>query len=384
MNEDLTTQEEPQLTREELSRLARDGGPPLTRRERRLRERAVASGALIETDGGLVVAETTAAPEPASGPWDNGELEPPVVTSADVLAGKVPAATGLTRRQLREIAAQHEAQTIDTGDLESTVESDVVGDEPPEPEAEAPQEPVTPVTPTRVSTRVVASELQEKPEPPRSEPARQQTARRPVVHPQGATTGEYTGEFDQIRQAMADINAAPATPDELVPPQRRSVFEANVPAELAQPALEEAPEQETTAATDLTAVIDAPVVTDDLLPDFEPVAEPVEAAPFTPVETPTTPTPGDPDSGFPDWHTLTNLPAVPGDAPVEQRVPREIADGEERRGRTPLWLVVFQWIVISAVAVVLGLLVWYAITKGFGSGGADAIGVATPYFDLLT
>jgi len=401
VNEELPTPDQPQFSRDELAQLAREDGPPLTRRELRQRERALEMGALKRVDGQLVVAD----PQPTA-PVEEPVEEPPVVTSADVLAGKVSAASGLTRRQLRELAAMHEAETIDTGELESTVESEpFIEEDPVEPEPEP--EPAPPPAPQRVSTKVVASELGERPEPRPESPA-EQTARRPVVRPEGAQTGEYTGEFDQIRRAMADINAAPDTPPgargaepaepapaENAAPQRRSVFEAAIPQGLSEAAAQSAASPvEDTDAADWTAVIDTPVVTDDLLPDLEP-AEPAVAEP-EPAEAaedesaavegevlePTVPTPGDGNFDLPDWHTLTSLPAV--QEPGGSDEPEPLATQNERKGRTPMWLTLLQWIVIAVVAVVLGLLVWYAINRGFGSGSSEAAGIISPYFPLLT
>ena len=397
MNEELPTPDQPQFSRDELAQLAREDGPPLTRRELRQRERALETGALKRVEGRLEIAD----PQPAA-QVEKPVEEPPVVTSADVLAGKVSAASGLTRRQLRELAAMHEAETIDTGELESTVESEpFIEEDPVEPE------PAPPPAPQRVSTKVVASELGERPEPRPESPA-EQTARRPVVRPEGAQTGEYTGEFDQIRRAMADINAAPDTPPgargaepaepapaENAAPQRRSVFEAAIPQGLSEAAAQSAASPvEDTDAADWTAVIDTPVVTDDLLPDLEP-AEPAVAEPGSAEDTedeseaeesealaPAIPTPGDGNFDLPDWHTLTSLPAVQEPGGSEAQEP--IATQDERKGRTPMWLTLLQWIVIAVVAVVLGLLVWYAINRGFGSGSSEAAGIISPYFPLLT
>src|SRR5690625_880860 len=359
-------------------------------------------GALKRVDGQLVVAD----PQPTA-PVEEPVEEPPVVTSADVLAGKVSTTSGLTRRQLRELAAMHEAETIDTGELESTVESEpFIEEDPVEPEPEP--EPAPPPAPQRVSTKVVASELGERPEPRPESPA-EQTARRPVVRPEGAQTGEYTGEFDKVRRAMADINAAPHTPPgargaepadpapaENAAPQRRSVFEAAIPRGLSEAAAQSAASPvEDTDAADWTAVIDTPVVTDDLLPDLEP-AEPAltEPEPAEPEEDdegatgepeaaePSIPTPGDGNFDLPDLHTLTSLPAVEEPGGSEAQEP--LATQDERKGRTPMWLTVLQWIVIAVVAVVLGLLVWYAINRGFGSGSEDAAGIVLRHFPLLT
>jgi len=402
VNEELPTPDHPQFSPDELAELAREDGPPLTRRERRQRERALETGALKRVDGRLEIAD----PQPAAQVEKRAE-EPPVVTSADVLAGKVSADSGLTRRQLRELAAMHEADAVDTGELESTVESEPLQEQPAEPEPEAGPSPA-PLTPQRVSTKVVASELGERPEPRPESPA-EQTARRPVVRPEGAQTGEYTGEFDQIRRAMADINAAPDTPPsaggtetgdaapaENATPRRRSIFEAAIPQGLSEAAAQSAASPvEDTDAADWTAVIDTPVVTDDLLPDLEPaepaIAEPERAEPDEDDERvtgepeppdPTIPTPGDGSFDLPDWHTLTSLPAVGEPGGREAQEPRATQD--ERKGRTPMWLTLLQWIVIAVVAVVLGLLVWYAINRGFGSGSEDAAGIVSGHFPLLT
>jgi len=402
VNEELPTPDQPQFSRDELAKLAREDGPPLTRRELRQQERALETGALKRIDGRLEIAD----PQPAA-QVEKPVEEPPVVTSADVLAGKVSADSGLTRRQLRELAAMHEAEAVDTGELESTAESEPLEEQPIE-RGPGTGPPPAPVTPQRVSTKVVASELGERPEPRAESPA-EQTARRPVVRPEGAHTGEYTGEFDQIRRAMADINAAPdtppsargtetgdASPAENAAPKRRSIFEAAIPQGLSEAAAQSAASPvEDTDAADWTAVIDTPVVTDDLLPDLEP-AEPAltEPEPAEPEEDdegatgepeaaePSIPTPGDGNFDLPDWHTLTSLPAVEEPGGSEAQEP--LATQDERKGRTPMWLTVLQWIVIAVVAVVLGLLVWYAINRGFGSGSEDAAGIVLRHFPLLT
>src|SRR5699024_7196717 len=104
---------------------------------------------------------------------------------------------------------------------------------------------------------------------------------------------------------------------------------------------------EDTDAADWTAVIDTPVVTDDLLPDLEP-AEPAltEPEPAEPEEDdegatgepeaaePSIPTPGDGNFDLPDWHTLTSLPAVEEPGGSEAQEP--LATQDERKGRTPM------------------------------------------------
>ena len=313
--------------------------------------------------------------------------EPPLVTSADVLAGNVPAASGLTRRELREIAARElargsehaDAGDDDTGELEETLESTPVVSDPAE------SEQPTPVTPQRISTRVVASELDEQhiPKPPGAPGAR--PSRRPAVHPEGARTGEYTGEFDQIRQAMADINAAPDKfeADSPAPaggvPTRRSVFEAAVPEELADPDADGDSPLEDTNAADWRAVIEAPVVTDDLLPDLEPVEAAVPEADAPGTETLTEQP--DEESAVPDWHTLTSTPLVQSETAGESRGVAHAAV-EPERSSPPLWLTLLQWFVIAVVAVVLGLLVWYAINRGFGGGAEEAVGIVSPFYHL--
>lgn len=393
MTEEPFNPEPPDPSAEELSRLIREGGPPLTRREIRQRDRAEKAGLLTRVDGRLVVAEP--APEVEADPSE----EPPIVTSADVLAGNVPAASGLTRRQLRELAAQHEAEEIDTGELETTVETDPFPEEPAPAEQQEEPQHTAPETPRRISTRVVATELDEQ---PREEAPAEQTARRPVVHPEGAQTGEYTGEFDQIRQAMADINAAPDTPpkaesapdqgpSEAAAPRRRSIFEASVPAELNNNYEPQADPADETSAADWTAVIDAPVVTDDLLPQMGPIEPPVADAPASEPPEPESseenetsgvvPTPGDDKFNFPDWHTLTSLPAATQSEENDEPILSHATNQNRRKGG-PLWLTILQWVVIAVIAVVLGLLVWYAINRGFGSGTEDASGILSPRFYL--
>lgn len=392
------------LTRAELTRLARTEGAPLTRRELRARERALATGELTIIDGEYVPTGRTATPEPPQSrpeepvqdpvragdrPADPGaDGEPPVVTSADVLAGQVSADSGLTRRQLRELAARIEAEqrsqegdppeeVISTDELESTVESDVLDDDQPPP---APPVSEEPASPPRVSARVVASQLldtEPAAEPP-AERTAERTARRPVVHPRGATTTMHTGEFDPIRKAMADINAAPDHAP--AAPTRQSVYHAVVPTELQDVPGDPDP-AESTDASDWTTMVTGPIVTDDVLgvepeqaPLPLPTSEPAEPAAPAPApipleqarETAAEPQQGEQDQGeqehfeLPDWHTLTNLQATPEPTP-------EASEG------TPILLVVLQWVVIAVVAVVLGVLVWYAITHGFGDGTNGAI-----------
>ncbi len=383
MNEETPRTELPQLSAEELQHLLREGDPPLTRRELRMRLRAEEAGLLTRVDGELVIAD----PAPAPLPEPPASEEPPLVTSADVLAGNVPAASGLTRRQLREIAAQELAQGSehtdagddDTGELEETLEST-----PPVKDLAEAEQPA-PVTPQRISTRVVASELDEQhiPKPPGAPGSH--SSRRPAVHPEGARTGEYTGEFDQIRQAMADINAAPdefevdssATAGGV--PARRSVFEAAVPGELAGADGDGDSPLEDTNAADWSAVIEAPVVTDDLLPELEPVepAVPEADAPGTGAYSPKP----DEESAVPDWHTVTSTPLVQSEPVGESRALAHAA-AEPERSSPPLWLTLLQWLVIAVVAVVLGLLVWYAINRGFGGGAEEAAGIVSPLYHL--
>lgn len=393
MTEEPLNPDPPDLSAEELAALTREGGPPLTRREIRQRDRALMAGLLTRVDGRLVVADP--APEADTAPSE----EPPIVTSADVLAGNVPAASGLTRRQLRELAAQHEAEEIDTGELEPTVETDMFLEERASKEQQEEAQHEAPETPRRISTRVVATQLEEQ---PREETPAEQTARRPVVHPEGAQTGEYTGEFDQIRRAMADINAAPDTPPIAEPapdpspsegpsPRRRSIFEASVPAELNENYESSVNPAEETNAADWTTVIDAPVVTDDLLPQIDPIEPAVEDAVASErsgrerhEENETSgvvPTPGDEKFNFPDWHTLTSLPAVTQSEENDEQLLAHATDQNRRKGG-PLWLTILQWVVIAVIAVVLGLLVWYAINRGFGTGTEDAAGMLSPRFYL--
>lgn len=335
-----------ELTTEELRHLLRDGGPPLTRREIRERQRAEAAGLLTRVEGKLVLAQ-----------------EPPAITSADVLAGKVPAASGLTRRQLRELAAQHANS----------------GEEPPEegreqrPEEPREQQPAAvdtpPVAPRRVSARAVT--------------------RRPVIRPEGAHTGEYTGEFDQIRQAAAEITAAPGTPHQT--PQRRSVFDAQVPAGLSETPVPEERVEETDAA-DWSSAVSSAVVTDDVLPALDPAPD-EEPAPAEPHEEAAESERGDPgaagddasddgeEAALPDWHTLTTMPSLP---PEDGDDLIETVQAATKRRSSPVWLTVLQWLVIVVVAVVLGLLVWFAINRGFGSEGAAAAGIIHPRFYLPT
>lgn len=350
MNELNPTSNQPQFSADELQRLIRQGDPPLTRREIRARERAEELGYLTRVGQRLVIADV--APQQAAS--SNVAEEPPSVTSADVLAGRVPAASGLTRRQLRELAAQHDSQQAEDA-------------------AEAPQEQVPPAQPAPP----------EPAQPETSPPPVTGATSRPVVHPPGRATGEYTGEFDKIRQAMADINAAP----EQAPqgPARRSVFRASVPQELQEPVEHPETPAEQTDAADWTAVIDSPTVTDDLLPELEdpePEAEPVPE-PERQASTGSVPSPGDDKYNFPDWHTLTSIPTV-SSAPQS---PNSFTHASTQTGAksTPVWLTVLQWLVIAAVAVVLGLLVWYAINRGLvGSGSEEAWGIMTPAYYLRT
>lgn len=451
MNEEHPTAGAPVFSASELAHLTRQDGAPLTRREIRQRDRAIEAGALQRVNGTLVIVDDDA-PDPSS-------FEPPTVTSADVLGGKVSASTGLTRRQLREIAEQHEAaqaeaaevaqttqsppsaptypeepaaapppaslatpaeaipveaaglevsepEPVDTGELERTEESAALparGEAATAPEPEAGRSD-PPTSPRRVSARSVAFELDERDEDLQEGGVNEQTARRPVVHPHGVATGEYTGEFDQIRQAMADINAAPDAPQ--APPERRSVFEASVPTELTESSVEEHSPETDTHSADLSDVINTPIVTDDFLPNVQvdETAPPVPtSAPDPAPIPPPDPAPSSPDPGneggieLPDWQTITSLPAVPatygtppdnGPGPwgagpsAGDEAPHAPAHGEGA-SRTPLLLVILQWIVITVVAIVLGLLVWYAITRGLGDGSEGAAAALATHFDLL-
>lgn len=415
MNEHNPISDQAQFTPEQLRHLMREGDPPLTRREIRMRERAVEAGLLRWEGERLVIADPTPQRQMTS-----QTQEPPIVTSADVLAGKVPAASGLTRRQLRELAAQ-EAEVAPAPSPQPQEEPQAAPVPEPQPEPE----------PQRETTleQVDAPVLEDPPHGEGDAPAAAQEAatRRPVVRPQGANTGEYTGEFDRIRQAMADINAAPETPPEVSPtgadhqaqqpaqaPARRSVFQATVPEALqgvdSQP---ESPAEQTDAA-DWTAVINNPTVTDDVLPEVE-EAEPVthpspepgqeQSAPEeqpaqeqsnssqgAPVkrtprrvsakrarssqESGSVPVPGDEKYNFPDWHTLTSIPTVENGPASSNSFTH--ASSEGRQKTTPVWLTILQWLVIAAVAVVLGVLVWYAINRGFGGGSDEAWGIITP------
>ena len=350
MNELNPTSNQPQFSAEELERLIRQGDPPLTRRELRARERAEELGYLTRVGERLVIADP---PRQQAAASSHVVEEPPSVTSADVLAGRVPAASGLTRRQLRELAAQHDSQEEQEALLEHAI-AEPVHSEPAQPEASPP--PETGATP------------------------------RPVVHPPGVATGEYTGEFDKIRQAMADINAAPEQAPQA--PARRSVFQASVPQELQEPVERPETPAEQTDAADWTAVIDSPTVTDDLLPELEdpepeaePVPEPVPE-PERQASTGSVPSPGDDKYNFPDWHTLTSIPTV-SSAPQSPNSFTHASTHTSAKS-TPVWLMVLQWLVIAAVAVVLGLLVWYAINRGLGSGSDEAWGIITPAYYLRT
>lgn len=343
---DARSNPEPQLSQEELRYLLREGDPPFTRRELRMRERAEEAGLLIRVDGVLQLS-TRQAPSTGSAT--------PAVPRAPIRK-TVPASTGMTRRQLRELEARRAAEqeaSVNTGDLEKTAET-------------------VRTPPKRISTRRVADDLQTGDQRAPERPV-EQTARRPVVRPEGAATGEYTGEFDQIRRAMADINSAPdAAP--VTPPERRSIFDVSVPEALSQENTTSEPATQPADAADVSTLMDLPIVTDDVFTDDLVTESAVERDP-----TPTTP--DGPRSAapataptFPDWHAISGIqqPAAPARYP-EGAAPEE--DPERTTGRGSLLLTVLQWIVIVAVAVVLGLLVWYAINRGFGEEGPEAAGI---------
>lgn len=364
MNEQPSTPEL-ELSAEELRHLLRPGDPPFTRRELRMRDRAEEAGLLVRVDGELQVAS---AQEPeASVPEPPAPFAPPV-TPAPAPSAVVPATSGMTRRQLRELAAKESAEKeqvsdVDTGDLERTVEAVVA-------------------PPARVSTRDVAEQLGERVQPAPERPV-EQTARRPVVRPQGAVTGEYTGEFDQIRKAMADINAAPDTAA-VTPPARRSIFDARIPEELTQQTPVPEAEAQQTDAADVSTLMDMPVVTDDVFPD-EILAEPAVAH-TEPDPEPAPSKPQQPASGsaLPEWHTITGS-GHPAAVEPPQRQSHTSAPSREAapaRREGSLLLTILQWIVIVVVAIVLGLLVWYAINRGFGEENPDAMGIFFPLYHL--
>lgn len=330
---DARSNPELQLSQEELRHLLREGDPPFTRRELRMRERAEEAGLLLRVDGVL-------------------QLAPQQVQGTETV--------GMTRRQLRELAAQRAAEqeaVVDTGELDETIEAVLM---PPE----------------RISTRKVAEDLHAgaKPEP---ESPVEQTARRPVVRPAGAATGEYTGEFDQIRRAMADINAAPAAAP-VAPPERRSIFDVSVPDELNQGTATFEPVTQQTDAADVSTLMDMPVVTDDVFTEGVFTDDP---APDPVVDSATGPS--DEAPTFPDWHSITGIQPPP--APVHQvEDPQQDQDREPSRFSGSMLLTVLQWIVIVAVAIVLGLLVWYAINRGFGEENPDAAGIFSALYYLRT
>lgn len=361
MNSQLPTPEQPDLSYEELQDLIREDAP-LTRRQIRMRDRAEEAGQLVRVDGALVIAEEAVA-----------QSEPPAVTSADVLAGNVSAATGLTRRQLRELLAQEQQ-----GEEPSESEPHLEEAEPEEPQPG------------------------EDDEHPDSE---QTMALRPIVHPEGAQTGEYTGQFDEIRQAATDPVPTPIPEpiesSEPSVPERRSIFDAPIEQTFDEPQAEDFPSNTDTNASDLPSLFDddgnqvqANFFTEDVgAPEDSDSGQGEDEAGEPPL--PAVPRPGDETYNFPDWHTLTEIPAVQEPAPQSIDSTEETLDRRGRRStlerddsradikrKSPLWLTILQWCVIAAVAVVLGLLVWYAINKGFNTGEADAVGMDHPLYYL--
>ncbi len=377
-----STPSEPQLTEAELLHLIRQGDPPLTRREIRQRDAAVEAGLLIRDDEGFSLAQTSATPSSGAA---RPTAEPPVITSADVLAGNVPAASGLTRRQLREIAQQQEQAA-----------------------AAGIAEPEVAVTPALASA----------PEMPSTGTPVQAPGRRPIVRPEGATTGEYTGQFEPIREALATTGSLPQETKPSEPaadapapaaPQRRSIFQATIPPELNSGSDSDVSELTDTNAADLSSVIDMPVVTDNLIPDVthdvsgepEPLAD--EMPPVIAPASEPTPKETGRRGRFPDWHTLTALPRLdarpssdssgaqtpPVIPPATRTAPASYSPQAARQEPLqhskpvlPLWLVVLQWLVIVVVAVVLGLLVWYAINMGFSAAEDAEAGIFSPVFYL--
>src|SRR5699024_4665316 len=198
--------------------------------------------------------------------------EPAPITSADVLAGKVPATTGLTRRELRALAQEQESADIP-----------VVT---PEPE--------------------VAPKAEKEPEPE----VEQTLALRPVVRPQGAQAGEYSVQYEDIRTGHTrQIPVQQPTPVE--PPQRKSIFEAQVDTSFE----DDLPEEDSSISD--TSAAGLPVFDESYEPEEIPVTDP----PPAPVEKlqeseevesspPSVPRPGDDTYNFPDWHTLTDIPAI--------------------------------------------------------------------------
>lgn len=424
MNTDSTPSHD-QLPQAELLRLIRDGNPPLTRRELRQRDAAEAAGLLVRDGQTLSLAPMGAATTSgAATPTEpRVDPEPPVVTSADVLAGNVSATSGLTRRQLRELAEQGAAESATaSGPVPSPTSTTPAFAPPAEaavPGRTAPAEAPAPdlnATPAAAETPVP-----QPAEPPAPQPAEESSIRRPVVRPAGAVTGEYSGQFEALRDALANTDAVPAVTQSSteVPaaaaPERRSIFDHDLTPIFDEPDHDELAKFTDTNAADLSAVMDTPMVTDNLLPEVpEPSATPDEA-PLAAFNMPEFEDPEQtlasleaqpdlhvapvrdsafgglveppPAKGFPDWHTLTELPRVDqspqqGSEVASAPLSRSESDRTPRSRKSPIWLTVLQWFVIAVVAVVLGLLVWYAINKGFGPAQSAAAGIIPPIFYL--
>jgi len=400
--------------------------PPMTRRERRALEEALASGALELTPDGKYAptgelpvtttgqhalsgmetaasaeiapsAETTGTTQRGSGPEEPaaGQPSPPRPEPVAEPSSPQPPERQSWRDTAQEVEALRPPPT-----MAPTSDGGASGAQVPSPGSggTAGQDAV----PGRVSRRSLRERRAESGASPAERPSeRTATGRRPVIRPPASALGTRsvdgaTGELTSIQRAIRDINAAPDEPasdSELHPVHTGSPEETSGAGEDAEEAAASSP-----SPTEAPPVAESPTATSaeedevddsfDMSPRWPSVAavtsrSPEPARPGTPQQAGETSGSAATDAGSPPTGAspTTAEPDEAGQEPAleapDDDEDAEVEDAEEEDERhTPRLLQVLYWVVLVLAGVVLGLLVW-RMANGDLFGDGDALATAS-------